>query len=106
MNALSGDKLLGTETHSICENNAWENTHVKIEEMGGGGTKGAIFLATDGFYNSFSNDIEFKKSCLEYHKYIKKFGEECVRKKLKRWLYETSQYGSGDDITLAVICFL
>ncbi len=62
-------------------------------------------LSTDGWINSHSSDVEFKKTCKDYFEMIKEQGPEVVESNLERWLSETSAMGCGDDITTVFIYF-
>jgi serine/threonine protein phosphatase PrpC len=60
---------------------------------------GAFLLATDGFANSYPSDAEFLRTCAWYYAAIREHGAKTVARNLKRWLRETGESGSGDDIT-------
>ena len=61
---------------------------------------GLFILSTDGFANSYKDEPEFQKTCIDYFDMIKLHGAKAVEASLKNWLAETSEMGCGDDITL------
>ena len=61
-------------------------------------------LSTDGYINSFTNAGEFFKVGTDLLTMIRSAGIEAVDGKLEGWLAEASQQGSGDDITLGIVC--
>ncbi|MCM1234577.1 MAG: hypothetical protein NC489_31125, partial [Ruminococcus flavefaciens] len=56
-------------------------------------------LSSDGLSNSYKDDEEFKKTCRDYYDLLGEHGVKAVSDHLKTWLKETSEMGSGDDIT-------
>jgi hypothetical protein len=60
-------------------------------------------LATDGYINSYQNEEGFLKVGTDILKVIREEGPEKVNQELPGWLTETSEKGSGDDITLGLI---
>ena len=59
-----------------------------------------ILLATDGYYNSFKDEMGFRKIGIDYLDILETYGQQFMDSKLEVLLKETSQKGSGDDITL------
>lgn len=62
-----------------------------------------IVLSTDGYANSFSNDAEFKKVGVDLMRLAQDEGLACIDEHLKDWLDETTQLGSGDDISVGIL---
>ena len=93
------DKLLGTETHSLSHAEAWKKAITSVGRISGDNTSRAFILATDGFSNSYPNEEAFLQTCIEYYAAIREHGADTVFGNLKTWLGETSENGSGDDIT-------
>jgi len=62
-------------------------------------------LSTDGFSNSYKNESEFERTCVDYYAMIKEHGADAVQQSLKQWLTETSEMGCGDDITVLMAYF-
>ena len=63
----------------------------------------AIFLATDGYSNSFKDPGGFRQIGPDLIASIETDGLEYVRENLSEWLLQTSREGSGDDITLGML---
>ena len=64
-----------------------------------------FMISTDGFSNSYRTQEEYFVSCKDYYALILEHGFEAVAGQIKDWLKETSELGSGDDITLALAYF-
>lgn len=62
-----------------------------------------IVLSTDGYANSFSNDSAFQKVGSDLLTLAEEDGVECIDENLKEWLDETTELGSGDDITVSIL---
>ena len=98
---ISADKMLGVETHSLSQPHAWKKSvSVTKRRDVTEGAPYAFMLSTDGFFNSYASEEEYKKSCLEYFSMIKEHGTGEVEKHLEAWLDETSAMGCGDDISV------
>ena len=98
---LDSDKILGTETHSLSKIDAWKKaiTVIYRSELFKN-EPSLLMLSTDGFSNSFKNEQEFHKACVDYFSMIQQHGAEAIKENLQEWLDETSELGCGDDITL------
>lgn len=94
--------LLGNETTSLCTADAELNFRVTCTEFSDG-PPALILLATDGYANSFRDEAAFLKVGTDYLKLLHTEGLQAVRANLRNWLQQTSQQGSGDDITLGFI---
>ena len=103
---LQGDKILGTETHSLSKIDCWKKAISATRRRSNDEELPCLFmLSTDGFANSYKNETEFKKTCQDYYDMIKQHGTSAVGANLKAWLEETSELGCGDDITLLMAYF-
>lgn len=103
---LKTDKILGTETHSLCKVDSWEKAVSVVRRIDIENDLPCLFmLSTDGFSNSYKNESEFEKTCIDYYTMIQQHGTDAVQESLKQWLTETSEMGCGDDITLLMACF-
>jgi serine/threonine protein phosphatase PrpC len=98
---IEGDKILGTETHSLCRRDAWKKAISTIRRRTQEDTC-LYLMSTDGFANSYSSEEEFKKTCRDYYLMIQEHGFDTVSANLKSWLSETSELGCGDDITVVL----
>ena len=100
--SIKDDRLLANETTSLCTPNAWAEMRIRympiIENP-----PALIIISTDGYYNSFVTADDFLKAGKDFLDILKKDGPDYVKIHLEEWLNETSEKGSGDDITLAVI---
>lgn len=98
---LQGDKILGTETHSLSKIDAWKKALTATRRRACDEELPCLFmLTTDGFANSYKDASELEKTCQDYYDMIKQHGTAAVDANLKAWLEETSELGCGDDITL------
>ncbi len=103
---LQSDKILGTETHSLCKMDSWKKVISVVRRRSSDEKLPALFmLSTDGFSNSYKNEQEFTKTCADYFEMIKEHGATVVADNLKAWLSETSEMGCGDDITVLMTYF-
>jgi serine/threonine protein phosphatase PrpC len=60
-------------------------------------------LCSDGYINSYTSPIEFETVIKDIKQLLFEQGAEKVQAMLPDWLNETSQQGSGDDITIALL---
>ena len=103
---IEGDKILGVETHSLSKADAWKRAITSITawdyktEL-----PSAFIMTTDGFANSFSSDSAYEKTCVDYYDMLNEYGPEVIKNNLKKWLYETSEGGCGDDISMMILYF-
>lgn len=103
---LQTEKILGTETHSLSKADAWKKALTIVRRRDSSVEIPSVFImSTDGFANSYKNEQEFQKTCMDYFEMIKLHGAETVEANLKPWLTETSDMGCGDDITLLLAYF-
>lgn len=101
---LPGDeKLIANETTSLCLENAWRDFRVNFQPLSGK-LPTLIFVSTDGYLNSFTEKQGFYKAGLDILEMIRTYGPELVEKNMKTWLEDASKKGSGDDITVGVVC--
>ena len=101
---IEPDKILGVETHSLSRKNAWIKAKTSLIMRNPQHQNDLlIIVSTDGFINSFASQNDYNFACNSYLQNIKEYGLEEVEKSLPSWLDETSELGSGDDITLALV---
>lgn len=99
-NVIEPDKILGTETHSLSKAESWKKAITLIRRREENEKRPVMYmLSSDGFSNSYRDDGEFQKTCLDYYALLKEHGVKAVSDQLKVWLQETSEMGCGDDIT-------
>lgn len=100
---LQSDKILGTETHSLCKPDSWKRAITAVRRRYVKCSIPCMFmLSTDGFSNSYKSEQEFERTCSEYFEMIKQYGVSAVEASLSSWLTETSELGCGDDITVLI----
>ena len=94
-------QIIDFQTDSLCQPNA----HLKAQTnfVFPNTTTPFIFACTDGFSNSFSNDNELFNTVLAYKELAQTHSPDFIGQNLPRWLQETSQTGSGDDISIGIL---
>lgn len=95
-------RLFANETTSLCSSNAWRDFQIGFQTLVQ--PPSLILLSTDGYANSFRNEAGFLKVGSDILDIIHSDGLDKVNESLETWLTEASQVGSGDDITLGIIC--
>lgn len=100
---IQDQRLLANETTSLCQSDAVQNfrtssIHLSQNQIA------IILLATDGYSNSFQKEHDFLKVGKDLFDLLRIDGLQKVEKNLDHWLREASDTGSGDDITLGLIC--
>jgi Protein phosphatase 2C len=101
---VPGDaRLLANETTSLCTPNAWRDMRVRFQALAGS-PPALILLSTDGYANSFRDDAGFLKVGSDLLDIIRADGLDKVKENLEGWLMQATQAGSGDDITLGILC--
>jgi serine/threonine protein phosphatase PrpC len=92
-------RLLGTETYSLVQKDAWRHVQVSLG-MFGDQPPALILLATDGLSNSFASPQGFERTGPDLLAMLQEQGVDQVAADLPDWLGDVSAEGSGDDITL------
>lgn len=62
-----------------------------------------LILSSDGYSKSFANDADFEKIGPSYLGMIRESGVQAVAAKLEGFLAQTTEKGSGDDISIAML---
>lgn len=97
------EKILGVETHSLSKKDSWKSVITTVQRINIDQDLPVIFtLSSDGFSNSYKSETDFHNTLIEYLGMIKEHGLDAVEENLQGWLNETSEMGSGDDITLCI----
>jgi hypothetical protein len=111
------ERLFANETTSLCSlgsagdrrrpgggpAGAWSEFRTRLD-AGLETPPALILVSTDGYANSFRSEADFMKVGPDLLEIIKEEGLDHVRDRLGSWLQEASQAGSGDDVTLGLIC--
>lgn len=95
------ERSFGNETASLCLPEAW--TEFRCRLLDASELPALLLLATDGYANSFAGDEAFRQVARDLVASLEADGEEAVDRLLPRWLRETSEGGSGDDITVGLL---
>ncbi len=93
-------KHMGNATTSLCMPNALDE--FRFCHLHSGPLK-MLLGSTDGYGNSFRSEADFHKTLRDFSRLISVHGFDAVHGKLPEWLKETSEQGSGDDISVALI---
>ena len=94
------ERLIGIETTSLCSADAWRLFRVAVL----GTPPPVILVSTDGFANSFGDDAGFFRFGSDILRMLVTDGFGAVSGRLEGWLREMTETGSGDDISLGVLC--
>lgn len=98
--------FIANETNSLSQANAANHFEQKVVFFDYQPPPVLISLSTDGYINSYPSPVEFETVIKDINQLLFEQGAEKVQAMLPDWLNETSQQGSGDDITIALLyCF-
>jgi hypothetical protein len=97
------ERLFANETTSLCSPDAWRDFRVCFQVVSSAPPP-LILLCTDGYSNSFHDEHGFLKVGSDILEMIRAEGMDMVRDHLESWLTESTYAGSGDDVTLGLIC--
>lgn len=97
------EDLLINETESLCQSDAQARFRLQVDTIVNGRRPVIVLTATDGYSNSYGgDDVAFFKVATDLKAYLDRYGPQWVGLHVESWLKETSQTGSGDDITIAL----
>ena len=99
------DRLFANETTSLCAPEAWRDFRVAFQPTAHA-RPALILLATDGYPNSFRDESGFLKAGSDIFRTIQEEGFGRIKASLEGWLKESTDSGSGDDVTVGVLCAL
>jgi hypothetical protein len=97
------ERLFANETTSLCSRDAWRDFRSHFQVISGP-PPALILVSTDGYANSFRDEAGFLQVGADILEMIRADGLDTVDAGLETWLAEASQDGSGDDITLGILC--
>jgi serine/threonine protein phosphatase PrpC len=100
---VKNTSLIANETYSLCEEKAIYHVELSLQFFEHKPLPALIFIATDGYANSFSNSEDFQQAVQEFQGQIASHGADKIQGCLADWLNETSEQGSGDDVTVAMV---
>ena len=97
------DRLFANETTSLCTPEAWRDFRVGFQPITRA-QPALILLTTDGYPNSFRDETGFLKVGSDMLEIIRAEGLGSVKGRLEGWLTDSTNAGSGDDVTLGILC--
>ncbi len=101
---LPGDeRLFANETTSLCGRDAWREFRTHFQVISGA-LPALILVSSDGYGNSFRDHAGFLQVGADFLDMMREDGVDAINEGLETWLTEASQQGSGDDVTLGIIC--
>ncbi len=99
------ERLFANETTSLCSRDAWREFRTHFQVLSGS-PPALILVSTDGYGNSFRDEAGFLRVGADILEMARADGLDSVGADMETWLAEASQKGSGDDITLGILCRL
>ena len=96
-------ELIANETYSLSQSHPDLHVLSKVELFDRQQSPDFIFLATDGYSNSFATTQKFMVAVEDFHSTLRAHELEKVEHYLPVWLEETTTQGSGDDISVALV---
>lgn len=96
---LPDARFVAGETPSLCLDDALSYAR---SAPAGPGPPALLFLATDGYANSFADEHWTAAVSADLLKHLRTKGPDWVQQRLDDWLTESAQVG-GDDVTIAVL---
>ena len=99
---LESEEKVGEDTESLCLDEAWKFVRTHIMQVKNG--RPLMFLvSTDGYSNSFVDKSGFLKAGEDFYRLYVEEGLDYIENSLEDWLRTSSDKGSGDDISLALV---
>jgi hypothetical protein len=98
-------RLFAEETTSLCLNHAENDFQVSFH-VHAAPPPALILVSTDGYPKSFRDKAGFHKVGVDLLETIRTEGLQPVRNGLPTWLQDVTREGSGDDMTLGLLCRL
>jgi len=96
-------RLIGNETTSLSSPEAWRDFRTSFLRLRGD-PPALVMLSTDGYANSFVSAAAFEKVATDIADIVRDEGVNAIQNNLQKWLANATEAGSGDDITVALIC--
>jgi serine/threonine protein phosphatase PrpC len=95
-------RLFANETTSLCLPEAWSDFRIQMQPYNEESPV-LIFLATDGYSNSFASEEDLHNDMRLYLNWISEEGLHSVDRELPKILARVTKEGSGDDITVGIM---
>jgi serine/threonine protein phosphatase PrpC len=96
-------QFIANETYSLGSDDALHHLEMKIHFFQYCAPPALVFLATDGYANSFADNFALCQAVQDFQVQIMNHGAKAIQACLPEWLHETSELGSGDDVTVALL---
>ena len=100
---LAATENIGEDTESLCLTEAWKYVRTQIIPWNSANGAPMFMLSTDGYANGFTNNAGFLKAGSDIYNLLQEEGLDVVKEELPKWLRQSSDIGSGDDIALALL---
>lgn len=97
------ERLIANETTSLCMRESWRDFRLFFQVLSGS-APALILVSTDGLSNSFRDESAFLSVGTDLLHMIQSDGPQALRETTETWLREVSEEGSGDDISLGILC--
>ena len=97
------ERLFANHTTSLCSREAWRDFRSYFQVLSGS-PPALVLVSTDGYANSFRDEAGFLQVGADLLAMIRADGLDAVGESLAAWLTQASQDGSGDDVTLGLLC--
>jgi hypothetical protein len=94
-------EFMSNQTVSLCTYSATRQFQTRVEPCRAGAPV-MVMISTDGYANCFNNEEAFFSVGSDMLNYVYSHGIALVGEMLEEWLRESSQDGSGDDITVGL----
>lgn len=94
-------ELVANRTWSLCQHDA--PRRFKTLLAGAGPGTGLVLVATDGYSNSYRDASGFDQVGADMLVALREHGPDVLEANLPAWLSSTSEQGSGDDISVALL---
>lgn len=95
-------RCLGVSTVSLCMPDARHQFRTRFQALSGAGPA-LLLAATDGYGTSFASDEAFMQAGADFWRLLRAEGPDAVQASLPAWLAETSEAGSGDDVSVGLL---
>ena len=99
---LESEEKVGEDTESLCLDEAWKFVRTQILQVKNDRPL-MLLVSTDGYSNSFADKSGFLKAGEDFFRLCMEEGLDYVEGSLEDWLRTSSDKGSGDDISLALV---
>ena len=96
------ERLIANETTSLCMDKARNEVRTGFQVIVND-PPALVLAATDGYANAFRDESSFLQVGPDLLRLLREEGPEFIKGNLENWLNESSEAGSGDDITVGLL---